>query len=273
MQLFDHKKNVLFLRFVALSICAAFLYSSFCWLVLSTVSFFETGLVALSVFYVYSHLSKNMNSTESKTVLLALKKIKHVFFPKSVFDFLLLTFILSLLFFYIQNPLYWLLLFLVISLYSVSIPFLKIRESPIGKPLFISLAWTFILLEPLFRIKNNDIQVELICLALIHFIYFFILSVIDDMRDFSFSEKGFKSLPIKYGLDTARKGLLFLLIVFYIMGLFFKPIENLWFFVFDFSLFAMLLMFLFYVKRITFTRIWLIELHLGFLGLEYFIIA
>ena len=272
MQLFDFKKNVLIIRFVALSLCAACLYSSFCWLVLSTIPFFETGLVALSVFYVYSHLSKNMNSTESKTVLLALKKIKHVFFPKSVFNFALLTCILFLLF-CVQNPLYWFLLFLLISLYGVSLPFLKIRKSPLGKPLFISLAWTFILLEPLFRVKNNEIQVELISLTLIHFIYFFILSVIDDMRDFSFMEKGFRSLPIKYGLENSRKGLFFLLIVFYIMGLIFKPIENLWFFVFDFSLFAMLLMFLFYVKRIPFKRIWLIELHLGFLGLEYFIIA
>ena len=84
-------------------------------------------------------------------------------------------------------------------------------------------------------------------------------------------EKGFRSF-IKYGLENSRKGLFFSLIVFYVMGLIFKPIENLWFFVFDFSLFAMLLMFLFY-KRIPFKRIWLIELHLGFLGLEYFIIA
>ena len=213
-----------------------------------------------------------MNSTESKTILSAVNKIKQIFFPKSALDFALLTCILFF-FFYLQNPIYWILLFFLISLYGVSLPFLKIRESPIGKPLFISLAWTFILLEPLFRIKNDEIQVQLTCLALIHFIYFFILSVIDDMRDFSFMEKGFRSLPVKYGLDPSRKGLFFLLIVFYIMGLFFKPIENLLFFVFDFSLFAMLLIFLLYIKRISFKRIWLIELHLGFLGLEYFIIA
>ena len=125
MQFFDYKKKFLIIRFVVLSTCAACLYSSFCWLVLSTVSFFETGLVAFSVFYVYSHLSKNMNSTESKTILSAVNKIKQIFFPKSALDFTLLTCILFF-FFYLQNPIYWILLFLLISLYGVSLPFLKI---------------------------------------------------------------------------------------------------------------------------------------------------
>ena len=269
MQFADYNKAIFLPRFFILSMCSGCLYSSICWLALDQFCFVETSLVIMSVFYVYIHLTMKVVKKGNSSLKEIIKNLSFTFFPKNHLDSVLFLFLLLLLFL-AENPIYWLCLFVLISLYSLCFSFLNIRNNAIGKPLFIALCWTLILFEPVLRSNDLNIQIQLYWVILLHFLYFFILSVIDDFKDFSLSESGIKSMPIKYEFAKVRGMLMIVLLVFYISCLFFKPVSNFSFVVCDFILFGSLFLFLLFAKRLSYSYIWLIELHLGLLGLEYF---
>jgi len=272
MHLEENRKLIFFTRFFLLALCTGCLYCSICWFALDQFCFVETSLVILSVFYVYVHLTRKSTGVKNNSLKAIIKNLILTFYPKKHLYFTVFLSIVIIMFF-TQNVFYWLFLFVLTCFYSLSLPFLKIRNNPIGKPLFISLCWTLILFEPVLRMTDFDFQIYLSCIVFLHFFYFFILSVIDDVKDISIVENEFKSLPVKYDFEKVRIALIILLIVFYISSLFFKPLNNLSFVFFDFLLFASLFVFVFSVKKLSHTHIWLIELHLGFLGLEYFFLA
>ena len=269
MQLIGSNKNIFFPRVLILAMCSGCLYSSICWLALNRFFWIETVLVILSVFYVYTHLINQKEGPEDFFVVPVIGRVIQVFLPKTYIDSLIVLSLLVMLLFFIANPIYWVLLIVLISFYSIDSKVFQIRKKAILKPLFISLCWTLILLEPIFRINFELIDFKLTAIVALHFIYFFILSVIDDVRDISFKEKEITTLPVKYNYQKLRFFLTFLLIVFYFSCFIIKPIDNALFVSIDFLLFLSLFFFFFFAKSLSSSYIWLAELHIGLLGLEY----
>ena len=252
-----------------LAMCSGCLYSSICWIALHRFFWIETILVILSVFYVYTHLINQKKWGAPPFFMPVIGNVYQVFSPKTYVDFIIVLSLLVMLLFFIVNPIYWVLLLVLISFYSINNDAFQIRKKAILKPLFISLCWTLILLEPIFRINFELIDFKMAFIVGLHFIYFFILSVIDDVRDISFTENEIITLPVKYNYQKFRFLLTFLLIVFYICSFIIKPIDNALFVSIDFLLFLCLFFFFFFAKSISSSYIWLAELHIGFLGLEY----
>ncbi len=269
MRFLESNNNIFIPRFLMLAISSGCLYSSICWIVLDRFFWIETILVVLSVFYVYTHLINQNNTRKYRFLGRVLGSVFHVFFPKNYLDFLIVFVLLGMLLFFVVNPIYWLLLILLISFYSINESIFQIRKSAILKPVFISLCWTLILLEPIFRVNIEAFDIKLTVIVAIHFVYFFILSIIDDVKDIYFRENGITTLPVKYNYQKLRFLLTFLLIVFYLSCLPIKPIDNSIFLCIDFLLFASLFFFFFFAKSISSSYIWLAELHIGFLGFEY----
>ena len=269
MQLLESNKNIFLPRFLILALCSGCLYSSICWVALNRFFLFETILVVLSVFYVYTHLTNQTNKQQYLFLGPVISSVIQVFSPKTYFDFFITLILIVLLLFFVVNPIYWALLIVLISFYSINASVFQIRKNTILKPLFISLCWTLILLEPILRVDFEVINLKLTAIVALHFIYFFILSVIDDVKDISFKEQGITTLPVKYNYQKLRFFLTFLLIVFYFTCLLIKPIDNPLFVFIDFLLFASLFFFFFFAKSLSSSYIWLAELHMGFLGFEY----
>ena len=119
MQLIESNNNTFIPRFLILAMSSGCLYSSICWMALGRFFWIESILVVLSVFYVYTHLI-NQNSTKSYRFFgRVLGGVFQVFSPKNYLDFLIVFALIGMLLFFVVNPIYWILLIILISFYSI----------------------------------------------------------------------------------------------------------------------------------------------------------